>query len=360
MVIMIAAWLWPVVEIIQNRSDLSVLPADMLGVGFLGVVTTLICAYIFSDSIKGDGVIGVLTVVGFAADVLFMVAGIFVSHPGVVSTWFRTNGLRLNLIYLASIFLIVFFNLMARRAEKSGRHVNLMGSALKENQATAGTRRNNQVNLIAWVLFPPTIVAALFPGFSGVVDPALQPLPYSEWAGGAQVALIGFALILVKFLLLNGLICRDWAEVWSALALVGNSTAVGAGYVLLRVLLMSQLPFLMGLAVIFVEGVLLLYSYLFILYCVFDLLSFGSYSAALKERREQNAQRARSGPSKKELEREAYERKLDNRERVLNAALGRGPLTDEQAYLMNEMDTKEYVDSELLRRQAIDQHDRKR
>ena len=72
-----------------------------------------------------------------------------------------------------------------------------------------------------------------------------------------------------------------------------------------------------------------------------------------------NRKRSGSGSSQEELEQRAYEKGLDDRERLLNTFLGRGPLTDEQAYLTGEMDTKEYIDSGLLRQKEIEKHNRK-
>lgn len=363
MLLLIAAWFWPATVVFQYRNDLSglvslLLTDGLFGIGLMGVITTVVCVFVFADSFDNMGDIsGILTAVGFAVDVLFLVSGIFVNQLGAIFTWFQTNGLRLNLIYLAALFLIVLFNVMAGQAKRSGKpSANLMGSALAENQAPAGVRKSNQIQLTAWVLLPPSVVVAMFTGVPGLGECSLKPLPYSEWAWGAQVALIGFLLVLAKFLVLQGFIRCDWAQVWSALALVGNMAALGFGYLVLKAALMS-LTSLTYLLIFPVEFGLYLYSYLFLLYCVIDLLSFGAYSAALKERREWKAEQARRGSGADESA--AYEKKLDGRERVLNAFLGRGPLTDEQAYLMNEMDTKEYVDSELLRQKAIDRHNRK-
>lgn len=106
---------------------------------------------------------------------------------------------------------------------------------------------------------------------------------------------------------------------------------------------------LLGIAAFACWTGLPLFAYLFLLYAAVDFLAPGALHEALEEQGDLERWQTLHTDYAAEKERRIQEEKLDARERAFNAAAGRGPFTDQEAFIQGKESADEYAASDFLR-----------
>ncbi len=345
----IAIWFWPVVYLVFDiaTGNLEGMFDSFFQIGLLGCVTS--AAYLIYDLFHdGDALYDILEVpdvgshicrIGIIADVLILVVGLFKSRLTDIVDWFVSNGMSLNLIYLGAILSIGIFYLLSRNS--AGGPSAFSGIAIA----------NKPKQVLGLILFIPSLMIFIFNGHPVNRMDILSPIPLSEWSLINYITLGAFVLILLRLIILDGCVQKNWGGVWKTFFVLSILTVVSFGYLVLERALAAEmgttwLGVIFHLAFLAIETVFLLYSYIFIFY---PILSIGvPVLAAFGDSGE-----------KDDPEREAYKMKLDDRERMFNAITGTGPFTDQTAAELGLKSAQEQLLDELYREEKLRQYDRK-
>lgn len=346
----IAIWFWPVAYLVFGiaTGNLEGMFDSFFQIGLLGCVTSAV--YLIYDLFHdGDALYDILDApdagghicrFGIIADVLIMVVGLFKSRlTDIIVDWFVSNGMRLNLIYLGVVLSIGIFYLLSRNSAG--------GSSAFSGKAIADKPKQ----VLGLILFIPSLMIFIFNGHPVNRMDILSPIPLSEWSLVSYITLGAFVLILLRLIILDGCIQKNWGGVWKTFFILSILTVISFGYLVLERALTAEigttwLGVIFSLGFLAIESIFLLYSYIFIFY---PILSIGvPVLAAFGDSGEED-----------DPEREAYKKKLDDRERMFNAITGTGPFTDQTAAELGLKSAQEQLLDELYREEKLREYDRK-
>ncbi|MDE6622290.1 MAG: hypothetical protein K2K74_17730 [Lachnospiraceae bacterium] len=357
----ILSWMFPVILVILaflgdsgGIGGIAGIPENMFIVGVLGCVFVFV--YVTINTYRnGDAldrlfdpieVFDRLSQIGCIVDLIFFIAGIFISHTETISRWVKENTPAQNAGYVFALFAVIVLNLLAarfRRAEAKGiLEIALFSPGL-------------QKLMIGFCLLVPALVLYTFNGMPGDNRFAtLSPIPFSQWQWLSKLYLIAFLLSLAKCILLEGIVARNFPGVLRILAQLANVGVVAFIFVVLERPLQTVRSFIIYLPLLVIEGFFQFYSYIFILYSAIDFFRPGAITATRKAREAQDLRNAGARAARAE-----YEQKLDGEERILNALSGHGPYTDDEALALGKESAGEYLTGRIRREQKLSDFEKK-
>lgn len=371
--IFIAAWFWPVITIVTMMKDgtpMEEMASSLFETGFMGCLIVMIymTVSIFSDGDSWEELFypdsgwGHLARIGCVVDVICLFAGVHISYHGVIQSWVKDNGLQLNLSYILIILFVVFLNWKANRVRKKEK----IGTDTSEEAFLPFIE--DEKSFVAFLLFVPTLVLYVFNGMpDGGRYNMLAPIPLAEWQWANKLSLAALILTLVKYVIIQGFLKKQYANIWKNFALFANIGVVAFLVVLMQRGLHIVLDGGFSLAIFLIvstgiETLFQLYSYLFILYCVIDFFAPGTIREIRIAAEIREMENFRKNGMKK-MAREEYEKELDEKERKLNERLGLGPYTNEEIHMRRTGESiaeyNEYAMNSFLREQKLEKYDKK-